>query len=462
MESNIGPTQSGGAMSQGLHGVRERARRNKQERFTALLHHVTPILLRDSFYALKRKAAPGVDGMTWKEYETGLEDRLKDLHGRVHRGAYRALPSRRQWIPKGGGQQRPLGIAALEDKIVQQAVVSILNVIYEEDFRGFSYGFRPGRSPHMALDALYVAIKRNKVNWIVDLDIRSFFDRIDHECLMRLVEYRIADPRILRLIRKWLKAGVIEEGIWSEAEAGTPQGAVISPLLSNVYLHYVLDQWSDQWRQSARGQITIVRYADDAILGFQYEDEAERYLRDLREHLRPFGLELNEDKTKLIRFGRFAHLNRAERGEGKPEMFTFLGFKHICANAKGGWFDVRRITDGNRRRKKLQEIKQELRRRMHEPIAKVGEWLRNVLRGYYQYHAVSGNLSVLSGFRTQVARRWFGVLRQRSQRRPTWTKLGPIFHHWLPVPSLVHDYPDARFDARHRKTSPIQGKNRMR
>jgi len=389
--------------------------------------------------------------MTWKEYETGLEDRLQDLHSRVHRGAYRATPSRRKWIPKANGKKRPLGIAALEDKIVQQAVVTVLNAIYEEDFRGFSYGFRPGRNQHMALDALYVVIKRTKVNWILDLDLRSFFDRIDHECLMRLIEYRIADPRVLRLIQKWLKAGVIEDGVWSETEAGTPQGSVISPLLSNVYLHYVLDQWSDQWRQAARGEITIIRYADDAILGFQQQDEAERYLRELRVHLRQFGLELNEDKTKLIRFGRFARLNRAERGEGKPETFTFLGFKHICANAKQGWFDVRRITDGTRRRKKLQELKQELRWKMHEPIAKVGEWLRSVLRGYYQYHAVSGNLSTLSGFRTQVARNWFRVLSQRSQRRPTWAKLAPIFGYWLPVPTLVHEYPEARFDARHRK-----------
>jgi RNA-directed DNA polymerase len=451
MESNTQPTQSAEKVSQGLHGVRERARRNKQERFTALLHHVTPTLLRDSFYALKRNAAAGVDGMTWKEYETGLEDRLKDLHSRVHRGAYRATPSKRCWIPKANGQQRPLGIAALEDKIVQQAVVTVLNAIYEEDFRGFSYGFRPGRSPHMALDALYVGLKRKKVNWILDLDIRTFFDQIDHECLIRLIEYRIADPRVLRLIRKWLKVGVIEDGVWSETEAGTPQGSVISPLLSNVYLHYVLDQWSDQWRQRARGDVTIVRYADDAILGFQYADEADQYLTELREHLRQFGLELNEDKTKLIRFGRFARLNRAERGEGKPETFTFLGFKHICANAKGGWFDIRRTTDGSRKRKKLREIQQELRRKMHDPIAKVGEWLRSVLRGYYQYYAVPGNLSVLLGFRHQVARRWFEVLSQRSQRRPTWAKLGPVFDLWLPVPSPVHAYPDARFDARHRR-----------
>lgn len=348
----------------------------------------------------------------------------------------------------------------LEDKIVQQAVVTVLNAIYEEDFRGFSYGFRPGRGQHMALDALYVAIKRKRVNWILDLDLKSFFDNISKEKLVQLIEKRIADPRILRLIQKWLNAGVMEEGVWSETEAGTPQGAVISPLLSNVYLHYVLDQWTDQWRRAARGDITIVRYADDAILGFEHQDEAERYLRELKEHLLKYGLELNEDKTRLIRFGRFARLNRAERGEGKPEAFTFLGLQPICGKNRLGRFEVRRITDGKRRRRKLQELKQELRRRMHTPIAKVGEWLRSVLRGYYQYHAVPGNLAVLSHFRRQVARHWFRILSQRSQRRPTWKNLGSVFDHWLPIPHVVHAYPDARFDARFRK-GQIQGKNRM-
>jgi group II intron reverse transcriptase/maturase len=414
------------------------------------------MLLRDSFYALKRNAAPGVDGLTWKEYETRLEDRIDDLHSRVHRGAYRAEPSRRRWIPKANGKQRPLGIAALEDKIVQQAVVTILNAIYEEDFLGFSYGFRPGRSQHMALDALYVAVKRKKVGWILDLDIRSFFDNLSHEWLMRFIEYRIADPRILRLIQKWLKAGVVEDGVWSETEAGTPQGAVASPLLANVYLHYVLDQWSDQWRQTARGDVTIVRYADDAILGFQHRTEAERYLAQLRVHLQRFGLELNEEKTHLIRFGRFAAQDRAERGEGKPESFTFLGFQHICAKDRLGRFEIRRITDGTRKRKKLQEVKQQLRRKMHEPIAQVGEWLRSVLRGYYQYHAVPGNLHVLSHFRYRVVRCWYRVLCQRSQRRPTWARLAPIFDLWLPSPRAVHPYPDARFDARHPQMSYLR------
>jgi group II intron reverse transcriptase/maturase len=447
MEPNTQPTQSGERVSQGLHGVRERARKNKQERFTALLHHVTPQLLRESFHALKRKAAPGVDGVTWKEYETGLGDRLNDLHGRVHRGAYRALPSKRTWIPKSNGKLRPLGIAALEDKIVQLAVVTVLNEIYEEDFRGFSYGFRPGRSQHGALDALYVAIRGRKVNWILDMDLKGFFDNIDKEHLMEMVGRRIADTRVLRLIRKWLNAGVIENGEWSETEKGTPQGAVISPLLANIYLHYVLDQWTDQWRQQAQGDVIIVRYADDAVLGFQHRNEAEKFLKDLREQLLRYGLELNEDKTRLIRFGRFARQNREERGEGKPEAFTFLGFRHICAENSLGRFEIRRITDGDRRRRKLRAIQQELRCRMHEPVERTGEWLQRVLNGYYQYHGIPGNVPVLKRFRRQVARYWYRALGQRSQRRPTWEKLGQVFDRWLPVPRVVHEFPDARFHA---------------
>lgn len=447
MEPSTQPTQSGERVSQGLHGVRQRAKENKQERFTALLHHVTPQLLEESYYAIKRKAAPGVDGVTWPEYGIGLAERLHDLHRRVHRGAYQAQPSRRIYIPKANGKQRPLGIAALEDKIVQHAVVTVLNAVYEEDLRGFSYGFRPGRSQHMALDALYVALKRKKVHWVLDLDIKGFFDNLDKELLVEMVEQRIADPRILRLIQQWLNAGIVEDGNWSETETGTPPGAVVSPLLSNVYLHDVLDQWTDQWRQEGRGDITIVRYADDAIIGFEHEDEAKQYLQDLRERLSVFGLELNEDKTRLIRFGRFARQNREERGEGKPESFTFLGFQHLCAENSLGRFEVRRITAGDRRRKQLLEIKQELRRRMHEPIAKTGKWLRSVLNGYYQYHAIAGNIPVLKKVRRQVARSWFKALAQRSQRRPTWEKLAAVFEHWLPIPQIKHAFPDQRFDA---------------
>jgi RNA-directed DNA polymerase len=327
LQPHTQPTQSGARVSQGLEGVRKTAKEHQEMKFTALLHHLTVELLRESFYALKRKAAPGVDGMSWQEYETGLEGRLLDLHGRVHRGAYRALPSRRTYIPKADGRQRPLGIAALEDKIVQQAVVTILNAIYEEDFLGFSYGFRPGRSQHQALDALSYALTRKNVNYVLDADIRGFYDSISHEWMLKFVQHRVADRRILRLIQKWLKAGVMEEGEWSETEMGTPQGAVISPLLANIYLHHVFDLWVQAWRKKyARGDVVVVRYADDTVLGFQAQAEADRFREDLQKRLAKFGLELHPDKTRRIEFGRYAELNRKRRGEGKPETFDFLGY----------------------------------------------------------------------------------------------------------------------------------------
>ena len=344
-QSNTYPTQSGKGVSQGLAGVRKAAREHKEMKFTALLHHLTVDLLRESFYSLKRKAAPGVDGVTWQEYASGLEDRLVDLHGRVHRGAYRALPSRRVYIQKEDGRQRPLGVAALEDKIVQQAVVTILNQIYEEDFLGFSYGFRPGRSQHDALDALSYALLKKKVNYILDADIRGFFDNLDKSWMIQFMEHRVADPRILRLIRKWLKAGVMEEGQWSEPQTGTPQGSVVSPLLSNVYLHYSFDLWVNVWRQKwAQGEVVVIRYADDTILGFQYQTDADRFLENLRERLAKFGLELHPDKTRRIEFGRFAEENRKRRGEGKPETFDFLGFTHISGKNVSGasWFVAKR------------------------------------------------------------------------------------------------------------------------
>jgi len=321
------PTQSEKRVSQGLAGVRKAARENKEMKFTALLHHLTIDLLRESFHSLKRKAAPGVDGVTWQEYETGLEDRLIDLHSRIHRGAYRARPSRRVYIEKEDGRKRPLGVAAVEDKTVQQAVVTILDQIYEEDFLGFSYGFRPGRSQHQALDALSYALLRKKVNYVLDADIRGFFDNLDKSWLIKFVEHRVADPRILRLIQRWLNAGVMEEGEWSETKTGTPQGSVISPTLANIYLHYVFDLWVDNWRKKyAQGDVIVVRYADDTVLGFQHQAEADRFLEDLRERLRKFGLELHPDKTRRIEFGRTAEQNRKRKGEGKPETFDFLGF----------------------------------------------------------------------------------------------------------------------------------------
>jgi len=456
---NTSPTQSGIRVSQGLSGVRQTARERRQERFSALLHHLSVVLLRDSFYALKRGAAPGVDGVRWKEYETGLEDRLVDLHRRVHRGAYRAQPSRRVYIPKADGRQRPLGVAALEDKIVQQAVVTILNQIYEVDFKGFSYGFRPGRNPHQALDALSVGIQTKRVNWVLDADIRGFFDHLNHEWLLKFVEHRVGDSRILRLIQKWLKAGVSEDDRWSETKVGTPQGAVASPLLANVYLHYVLDLWVEAWRKKvAQGDVIVVRYADDLVVGFESRTDAERFLEEFRERLARFGLELNAEKTRLIRFGRFAALNRAERGQGKPETFTFLGFTHHCGKRRSnGSFIVWRKTAKKRMTAKLQGIKAELRRRMHEPIALIGEWLKRVVLGYYQYHAIPGNLDRLNVFRHRLRQLWAHVIRRRSQRsRLTWQRLNPLLDRWTPPPHVLHPYPMERFAA------TIQGRSRMR
>jgi RNA-directed DNA polymerase len=450
-ESNPRRTQSRETGSGGLEGVREAAKRDRGLRFTALLHHVTEGLLRDSFYSLQRQAAPGVDRVTWQQYEQGLEERIKDLHGRVHRGAYRAKPSRRIYIPKADGRQRPLGIAALEDKVVQQAVVTVLNAIYEEDFAGFSYGFRPGRSAHDALDALTVGIMRKKVNWILDADVRGFFDNLDHGRLAAFIEKRVGDRRVLRLIQKWLKAGVSEDGKWSETKVGTPQGAVVSPLLANIYLHYVPDQWVTEWRKKyAYGDVIIVRYADDFVLGFQHRKEAERFLEQLRERLREYGLELHSDKTRLIEFGRYAAGNRQRDGKGKPETFDFLGFTHICGIIhKTGRFTVNRKTVGKRMAAKLKAIKAKLRRRMHEPIKVIGEWLRAVVRGYFNYHAVPGNFPRLRSFRHDVIRYWWHAVRRRGQRSLRRAVFDRIVAEYLPTPAILHPYPMERFCAKH-------------
>jgi len=450
-QSSTHSTQSGKGVSQGLAGVRKAAREHKEMKFTALLHHLNVDLLRESFYSLKRKAAPGVDGVTWQEYESGLEDRLVDLHGRVHGGAYRAQPSRRVYIQKEDGRKRPLGIAALEDKIVQQAVVTILDQIYEEDFLGFSYGFRPGRSQHDALDALSYALLKKKVNYILDADVQSFFDNLDKGWMIRFIEHRVADPRVLRLIQKWLKAGVMEEGQWSEPQTGTPQGSVISPLLANVYLHYAFDLWVDVWRQKwAQGEVVVVRYADDVILGFQYQMDADRFLANLRERLAMFGLELHPDKTRRIEFGRFAEENRKRRGEGKPETFDFLGFTHISGKNRLGYFTVRRKTIRKRMRGKLRPLKQELQRRMHDPIAQTGRWLRSVVQGYFNFYAVPGNLDSLVAFRQRLLALWWRRLRRRSQKHPfSWTRTLALGDRWLPQPRVLHPYPAVRFAASH-------------
>ena len=447
-ESNPSRTGDGSIGSRGLQGVREAAKKDQGRRCTALLHHVDEALLTASFYSLKRDAAVGVDQVTWQEYEQGVEERIKDLHGRVHRGAYRAQPSRRVYIPKPDGRQRPLGIAALEDKIVQRAVVTVLEQIYEEDFVGFSYGFRPGKSAHDALDALTVGIVDKKVNWILDADIRGFFDNLSHKQLVELISRRVGDPRILRLIQKWLKAGVSEEGEWSETKVGVPQGAVISPLLANVYLHYVFDKWANEWRQKhAAGAMIMVRYADDFVLGFQYRKEAERFLEQLQERLREYGLELHPEKTRLIQFGRFAAIDRRRDGEGRPETFNFLGFTHICGTTSKGRFIVQRKTMGKRQAAKLKSLRVELRRRMHQPIAKVGKWLRAVVQGYFNYFAVPGNFPRLNSFQCEVTRLWWQVVRRRSQRALKSTVFYRIVAHYLPRPKILHPYPTARFYA---------------
>ncbi len=449
---NLCRTPSRASRPSGLDRVREAAREDGKLRFTALLHHVTTDLLRASYHSLKKQAAPGVDGVTWEEYGGGLEARLSDLHGRIHRGAYRAQPSRRVWIPKADGRQRPLGVAALEDKIVQHAAGTVLNQIWEEDFLGFSYGFRPGRSQHDALDALYVGIVRKRVNWVLDLDIRAFFDKIDHAWLIQFVEHRIGDQRIVRLIQKWLKAGVMEQGRWHETEEGTPQGSVISPILANLYLHYVLDLWVNQWRKKqATGDVIIVRYADDAVLGFQYREEAERFLEQLRERLAKFGLELHPEKTRLIEFGRYAAERRKKHGEGKPETFNFLGFTHICgANHKTGHFTVHRKTIGKRMAAKLKEIRAQLRQRLHGSIGNTVAWLQSVVRGYFQYHAIPGNLAQMRSFRKDIARMWFRQLWRRSQRSQwTWERFNSRLEPLLPGLRVLHPYPDARFNATH-------------
>lgn len=437
--------------SMGLEGVRVVARLDKTVRFTALLHHITPRLLVESFYALRHDAAAGVDGVTWRDYEEGLCERVHGLHQEIHAGAYRAKPSRRVFIPKADGRQRPLGIASLEDKVVQQAVVTVLNTIYEEDFLGFSYGFRQGRSQHDALDALTVGIKSQNVNWILDADISSFFDEIDHDWMLKFLEHRIADRRMLGLIRKWLKAGVMEDGCRVAATKGTPQGAVISPLLANIYLHYALDQWTQQWRRRyARGNVIVVRYADDSVFGFKSEETARRFLTAMKERLAKFGLTLNATKTRLIEFGRFAATNRKRRGQSKPETFDFLGFTHCCGTDRQGRFQVTRLTVKKRMRATLEAIRAELMRRRHESVAIVGKWLNRVVQGYFNYHAVPGNLYRLAGMRSEIGRAWRHTLMRRSQRhRLPWRRFSRIAERFIPTVRNMHPYPEERFYASH-------------
>ena len=430
-----------------LERIRQAACRVKELRFTSLWHHVYNVeRLRKAYFKLKRKAAAGVDEVTWEQYGEQLEDNLQDLSARLQRGAYRAKPVRRVYIPKADGRQRPLGVTALEDKIVQRSTVEVLNAIYETDFLGFSYGFRPGRSPHHALDAICVAMTRRRINWVLDADISGFFDAIDRAWLVKFLEHRIADPRVIRHIKKWLNAGVMEDGKRIDFETGTPQGGSISPVLANVYLHYVFDLWADQWRRRhARGDVVMVRFADDIVLGFEHRSDAEQFRQDLRERFHRFCLELHPDKTRLIEFGRFAAQNRKRHGEGKPESFDFLGFTHTCDRSRNGRFIVLRQTIAKRMRAKLSEIKCGLRRRLHHSVPSVGQWLRRVVQGHFQYYGVPRNQRKLDAFKYQVYRLWLQSLRRRSQRhRITGERMNRLAARWLPPVRTHHPYPEQR------------------
>jgi RNA-directed DNA polymerase len=456
--------QDRASVSQALDRIRQAARQRKKERFTTLLHHISAPMLRVAFYALERDAAPGVDGLTWQDYAADLDGRIEDLHERVHRGAYRVQPSRRRYIPKPDGRQRPLAVAALEDKIVQRAVVMVLNAIYEQDFLGFSYGFRPGRSQHDALDALVVGINSTKVNWILDADIRSFFDTVSQDWLIRFVEHRVGDRRIIRLIRKWLKAGVLEDGLVTTSDQGTGQGSVISPLLANIYLHYVFDLWANRWRRrQATGEMIILRYADDTIVGFEHEADAHRFLKEMRARLEAFALSLHPDKTRLIEFGRHAAERRAQRGLGKPGTFDFLGFTSICGKSRRGKFLLWRKSRRDRLQAKLAAVREELQRRMHQPIPQQGKWLRQVVTGWNAYHAVPTNIRALQTFRDGVVKLWRRSLRRRGQRdKTTWERITRLADDYLPKPRILHPWPQQRFAVKHPRWEPYAGMPQVR
>jgi RNA-directed DNA polymerase len=424
--------------------IRQAAVKDRKVRFTSLMHHIYNLsTLREAYYGLKRDAAPGVDGETWRQYGENLESNLAELSGRLRRGAYRAKPVRRVFITKEDGRQRPLGVTTLEDKLVQRATVTVLNGIYESDFLGFSYGYRPGKNQHHALDALTLGLEK-KVDWVLDGDLSSFFDSLDHEWLIKFIEHRVADQRVVRLIRKWLNAGVLAAGQWTCSEEGTPQGGSASPLLANIYLHYVFDLWVQHWRKTkAKGDVIVVRWADDFVVGFQHQSDATRFHQELAERFAKFQLKLHPEKTRVIEFGRYAAERRKQRGQGKPETFNFLGFTHICGKKRSnGMFTVLRRTMSKRKRAKLKAVKTELHQRLHEPIAEVGKWLRSVVEGHYRYYGVPSNLPSLASFRFHVGRYWYRTLRRRSQKTNiTWERMYRLFDRWLPWPTLHHPYP---------------------
>jgi len=442
-----GRTQSRGTLKRLLWRIRQVAEERKGERFTALWHHVTnPNRLHEAYLALNRASAPGIDRVSWKQYGEHLWENLTGLVARLVGGAYRPLPVERVYIPKRDGRMRPIGKPALEDKVVQRCFTEVVGEIYEAEFLGFSYGCRPGRSPHNALDALAVALDKRRVNWVLDADIRGFFDAIDHEWMLRFLQHRITDRRVLRQVRQWLKAGVLEQGEKSVPETGTPQGGSVSPLLANIYLHYAFDLWAHRWRRKhARGDVIIVRYVDDFVVGFQHRQDAERFLAELKERLRKFSLELHADKTRLLEFGRFATERRQGRGEGKPETFNFLGFTHACGTDRRGWFVVRRHTIRQRLAAKLREIKIELKRRRHDKADEVRRWLSAVLSGHFNYYGVPRNGRALSVFYREVLWHWWRALKRRSQRaRLPWKQFGRNARKRLPQPRITHPYPDQR------------------
>ena len=446
-EQNMLRTQRREGVKNALERIRQVSSRNRETQFTSLFHHITTLdSLRTAYDRLKRDAAPGVDGQTWSEYGENLEKNLEDLSRRLRTGAYKPKPVRRVLIPKADGSMRPIGVTAIEDKLAQCATVAVLNAIYEPLFAGFSYGFRPGRSQHNALDAVSVGITRKKVKWVLDADIRGFFDAINHESLIRLIKHKIGDPRVIRLIQKWLRAGVLEDGVLVQAKLGTPQGGSVSPVLANIYLHYAYDCWALRWRkEKAKGDAIFVRYADDSVVGFQHEKDAYRFLDGLRTNLREYGLELHPDKTRILEFGRFAFENRKERKMRRPETFDFLGFTHICGRSRDGKFQLQRRTSRKRMTRKLREVRDELRKRMHHRIPEVGQWLGSVVRGHNQYYGVPLNYRAISSFRTQVIRHWHFALMRRSQKsKITWDRMNRLASTWLPTPKIVHPYPNQR------------------